>query len=60
VGGKSTPVSIVMNFLALAFETANYNPDSACAPVPLPVEDNKIVEQKSLLIRPPYQSLVFT
>lgn len=49
-----------MNFLALDFETANYYPDSACALGLVRIEDNKIVEQKSLLIRPPYKSFVFT
>ena len=49
-----------MNFLALDFETANYYPDSACALGLVRVEDHKIVEQASFLIRPPYKDFVFT
>jgi DNA polymerase III subunit epsilon len=49
-----------MNFLALDFETANYYRDSACALGLVRVENNEIVEQASLLIRPPYKSFIFT
>ena len=49
-----------MNFLALDFETANYYSDSACAIGLARVEDNKIVEQTSFLIKPPYRYFVFT
>ncbi len=49
-----------MNFLALDFETANYYRDSACALGLARVENNEIVEQASLLIRPPYKSFIFT
>jgi DNA polymerase-3 subunit epsilon len=49
-----------MNFLALDFETANYYQDSACALGLARVEDNKIIEQASFLIRPPYKYFVFT
>ena len=49
-----------MNFLALDFETANYYRDSACALGLVRVENNKIIEKESLLIRPPYKWFVFT
>jgi DNA polymerase-3 subunit epsilon len=49
-----------MNFLALDFETANYYQDSACALGLVRVEDNKIIEQTSFLIKPPYRYFVFT
>jgi DNA polymerase-3 subunit epsilon len=49
-----------MNFLALDFETANYYQDSACALGLVRVEDGKIVDQASYLIRPPYRYFVFT
>ncbi|MCE5210526.1 MAG: 3'-5' exonuclease [Deltaproteobacteria bacterium] len=49
-----------MNFLALDFETANYYQDSACALGLVRVEDNRIVDQASFLIRPPYRYFVFT
>lgn len=49
-----------MNFLALDFETANYYQDSACALGLVRVENNKIVEQTSFLIRPPYRYFIFT
>jgi len=49
-----------MNFLALDFETANYYSDSACALGLVRVENDKIVDTASLLIRPPYKYFVFT
>lgn len=49
-----------MNFLALDFETANYYQDSACALGLVRVEDCRIVEQASFLIRPPYKLFIFT
>jgi len=49
-----------MNFLALDFETANYYRDSACALGLVRVEDNRIVDQASFLIKPPYKYFVFT
>lgn len=41
------------NFLALDFETANRNPDSACAIGLVRVEDSQIVQRDYFLIRPP-------
>lgn len=49
-----------MNFLAIDFETANYYRDSACAVGLVRVENNKIVEKVSYLIRPPSKWFVFT
>jgi len=49
-----------MNFLALDFETANYYRDSACALGLVRIENNKIVDRTSFLIRPPYKYFVFT
>ncbi len=42
-----------MNFTAIDFETANERRASACALGVVVVEDGHIVEQRSLLIRPP-------
>lgn len=49
-----------MNFLAIDFETANYYRDSACAVGLVRVENNKIVEKVSYLIRPPSKWFIFT
>jgi DNA polymerase-3 subunit epsilon len=49
-----------MNFLAIDFETANYFRDSACAVGLVRVENNKIVEKVSYIIRPPSNWFVFT
>ena len=45
----------IMKFLALDFETANYYRDSACALGLVRVENNKIIDKESFLIRPPYK-----
>jgi DNA polymerase-3 subunit epsilon len=42
-----------MRFLAIDFETANFNRDSACALGVVLVEDLKITKSESMLIRPP-------
>ena len=42
------------NFTVIDFETANMYPDSVCQIGIVVVEDNKITEKKSYLIRPPY------
>lgn len=49
-----------MKFLAIDFETANRRPESACAIGLVLVEDNKIIEKKHLLIRPPDSWFEFT
>jgi DNA polymerase-3 subunit epsilon len=49
-----------MNFTAIDFETANYYGDSACAVGLVKVNDGKIVETKSFLIRPPSKWFYFT
>lgn len=49
-----------MNFLAIDFETANYYRDSACAVGLVRIENNKIVESFSYLIKPPSSWFVFT
>lgn len=50
----------LLNFTAIDFETANTNPDSACALGIAVVEDGRIVERKSWLIRPPTDEFSFT
>jgi DNA polymerase III subunit epsilon len=52
--------SMSPNFLAVDFETANYYRDSACAIGLVRVEEGKVVEQVSHLIRPPYRNFMFT
>ena len=49
-----------MNFLAIDFETANYEPDSACAVGLVRVDAGKIVAKESHLIQPPYDDFFFT
>ena len=49
-----------LHFTAIDFETANTNPDSACALGIAVVEDGRIVERKSWLIRPPTDEFSFT
>ena len=49
-----------MNFVAIDFETANYQPDSACAVGLVKVVGGEIVDQAVHLIRPPTREFVFT
>ena len=49
-----------MNFVAIDFETANYQPDSACAVGLVKVVGGEIVDQAVHLIRPPTKQFVFT
>ena len=48
------------DFAALDFETADYEPDSACALSIVRANVNGIQEQKTFLIRPPRKEFVFT
>jgi DNA polymerase III subunit epsilon len=48
------------NFVAIDFETADYGRDSACAVGLVRVENDRIVEEASCLIRPPREQFVFT
>ena len=52
--------SIKSKFLALDFETANYNSDSACSIGLVRVENQKIVESVSHFIKPPSNHFVFS
>lgn len=49
-----------MKFLAIDFETANYQRDSACAIGLVLVENNEIKEKQTHLIKPPTNWFVFT
>ncbi len=49
-----------MNFVAIDFETANPNADSACAIGLVKVENFQVVEQVEYLIRPPTNWFQFT
>ena len=49
-----------MKFLAIDFETANTNRDSACAVAFVIVEDHKIIHKAEHLIRPPTKWFKFT
>ncbi len=49
-----------MNFVAIDFETANRNADSACAIGLVKVENFQVVQQKEYLIRPPTSWFEFT
>jgi len=47
-------------FAAIDFETANYNPDSACAVGLVVVKGHRIVHREHHLIRPPDRWFAFT
>lgn len=47
-------------FVAIDFETADYQRDSACAVGLVKVRNGRIVEEQSCLIRPPRQNFHFT
>jgi DNA polymerase-3 subunit epsilon len=49
-----------LSFVALDFETADDQRDSACAVAVVRVEDQKIVERRHSLIRPPRKLFLFT
>lgn len=48
------------NFVAIDFETAAFSRASACAIGMVHVQDQQIVEEKTLLIRPPSREFRFT
>jgi DNA polymerase-3 subunit epsilon len=55
------PVKLVPDaFVALDFETADYQRDSACSAALVRVEGCKIVAREQRLIRPPRRDFVFT
>jgi len=47
-------------FVAIDFETADYQPDSACAVALVRVENMQIVDRRVTLLRPPRRHIVFT
>ncbi len=47
-------------FVAIDFETADYQPDSACAVALVRVEGSRIVQRSHFLIRPPRQAFIFS
>ncbi len=47
-------------FIAIDFETADYQPDSACAVALVRVEGSRIVSRRHFLIRPPRQRFIFS
>jgi DNA polymerase III subunit epsilon len=49
-----------MNFVAIDFETANYQANSACSVGLVKVIDNVIVDKAVYLIRPPTREFAFT
>lgn len=53
-------MSFKRDFLAIDFETANYQDDSACSMGLVKVKDGKIVAKKVYLVKPPYRNFVFT
>ncbi len=53
-------VSDFKTLIAIDFETADYKPDSACAIGMVRIEDMKIVDTFSSLIRPPRSKVHFT
>ncbi|HEY8071935.1 MAG TPA: hypothetical protein VIE47_08230, partial [Methylocystis sp.] len=51
---------VIMNFVAIDFETANYARDSACAVGLVKVVGGEIVDKAVHLIKPPTREFVFT
>jgi DNA polymerase-3 subunit epsilon len=49
-----------LTFVAIDFETADYEPDSACALGLVKVKGNAIAERAYYLIRPPRREFIFT
>ncbi len=47
-------------FIAIDFETADYQPDSACAVALVRVEGDRIVQRSHFLIRPPRSGFIFS
>ncbi len=47
-------------FIAIDFETADYQPDSACAVALVRVEGDRIVQRSHFLIRPPRSRFIFS
>ena len=48
------------DFTIIDFETANKSPDSVCQMGIVKVSGNQIVDEKSYLIRPPYNKFIFS
>ncbi len=57
---KPLPPRSKPSFVAIDFETANYEPDSACAIGLVRVEKGRIVRRKHYHIRPPRPEFIFT
>ena len=61
ISKKAPPPPIYFSrFVAIDFETADYGSDSACAVGLVRVENRRIVDRLSLLIRPPRRYFQFT
>ncbi len=56
----ATATRVTNSFLAIDFETANYESSSACSVGLVRVDDNKISEKVCHLIKPPSKHFVFT
>jgi DNA polymerase-3 subunit epsilon len=50
----------ILTFIAIDFETADHGPDSACAIGLVRVADDRIVNRRHYLVRPPRQSFFFS
>ena len=57
---RTTGRRAALNFVAIDFETASYQPDSACAVGLVKVVGGEIVDKAVHLIRPPTREFVFT
>jgi DNA polymerase-3 subunit epsilon len=49
-----------MTILCIDFETADYYSNSACALAMVKIQNNRIVAEKSILIRPPRRRIIFS
>jgi len=57
---RPRPASTTGTFVAIDFETANHDRDSACSVALVRVEGEQIVQRTSSFIRPPRREFVFT
>jgi DNA polymerase-3 subunit epsilon len=48
-------IASMSRFVAIDFETADFGPESACAIAVVAIEDGRIAEVRTHLIRPPYE-----
>jgi len=53
-------LEVLLKLVAIDFETADYGADSACAIGMVAIEEGRIIQQRSIAIRPPRREFFFT